>query len=188
MPAALGGSAGRTGVATAAGLGAGAGSTRGGAGLGSGFDAGAAMGGWGCAGRMSTGSSKKVYSRTSLPLAQVSSIRASTMGSLTGWFEARRIKYWPSGRRSTVMRTPSSDAVYSTPACRYASGDASRAASEPASSRETEVKSISARNGWPRPDCTVNFPRPAAWACPSSVAPARARAAAIFLNLNCFTV
>ena len=111
--------------------------------------------------RMSAGSSKNVYSRTSLPLLQLSSSSMSTNGSLTGCVDVI-LTYWRDPRCSTANRSDSSAGLNSMLATRKASTGASLATKPFASSAETAVSSISAIKGCPRPDITVSLPRPAA--------------------------
>ncbi|MCZ7562249.1 MAG: hypothetical protein M5U30_21310 [Burkholderiaceae bacterium] len=108
--------------------------------------------------RSSGGSSRKVYSRTNLPDAQFSSTIRSTKGSLIGCAEVIRTTAERSGRRSIENFNAVSAGLNSSPACRKASGAASRALSEPSSSSPSEVTSTSARNGWPSADWTVRRP------------------------------
>ena len=103
------------------------------------------------ASRICGGSSSTVYSRTSLPVAQFSSSRRSTKGSLIGWFELILMKVRPA-LGSTVKRSPPSAGLYSSPACRKASAGANRADKDCDSSAVSEVTSTSPRNGWPSAD------------------------------------
>ena len=96
--------------------------------------------------RTSGGSSRKVYSRTNLPLAQFSSSSRSTKGSLIGWMEVIRTKV-RAPRGSIAKRRFDRVGLNSSPACLKASGWARRADSDCASSRLREVTSTSARSG-----------------------------------------
>jgi hypothetical protein len=110
----------------------------------------------------SGGSSRKVYSRVSLPPVQVSSTSMSRKGSFIARGEETLSANWPPGRRSTSKRKSNSALFKSMLACRNASWEASAALSDSASPGCTATTSISARNGWPRYDCTLSLPSPAA--------------------------
>ena len=139
-----------------------------------------------CFAAISGGSSRKVYSRTRRPAGQLSSTRKSRNGSLIGLDEVTLTTAFPPGRFSTAKRKSRRTLAKSTPACLNTSCGAKRA-DIPANSSLVAPISSSARKGCPRPESTVNLPRPAASANNgvSDMQEATAKAAARFLNLVC---
>ena len=130
----------------------------------------------------SGGSSRKVYSRTSLPVGQVSSTSISMNGSLTAWvLRMRSTVVEP--RRSMVKRKSERIAVGSMPACAKACEEASRAVRS-SSPDCSETISISALSGWPSAERRVSLPRPAAWATSGSARKSAAITAALVIVLS----
>ena len=103
-------------------------------------------------------------------------------GSTTGRFDVT-FTTAPLPRFSTLKRRSVRPPANSTPACLKASCEARRA-DMPANSAREALTSTSARNGCPKPDSTVIFPRPAASATQGANERqvATATAAARFLN------
>jgi hypothetical protein len=108
-----------------------------------------------------------VYSRTNNPVDQ----RSSTSTSMNGSFTGRRVVMRMTGlppRFSTAKRMVFNAGLNSMPACANALPEASCASSEFSSPAWRDTTSISARSGWPRYECTVSLPSPAACASKGS--------------------
>ena len=96
------------------------------------------------------------------PEPQRASTTKSTNGSLTGLLPLRRNTLRPSGRRCSFICTWLAMAVYSMPWARKISAAAVLACSESASAAVICGRSISARSGSPKADCTVMGPKASA--------------------------
>ena len=127
------------------------------------------------AGAMCGGSTRALYSRTTLPRPQLASIRKVRKGSLKRLEVVTRMTGWPWALRPTsICRLAVRPTGRSRPTRAKASGEARRTSSSSSSPGAADRMGISATSGWFRPDFTSSAPRPRAW---TGAAPkARARA------------